>query len=115
MRSKGWADFSGDYSSEITHTLSSVLVPEYLSIDFNFRYEAPFYSGIRGQEIRIRLNQDADNSVSLVIRNEGDWAADHGCFYFQKVVEGTPTDISEWEIWGIDTDWHNGKIIIENY
>ncbi|MHA1673861.1 MAG: hypothetical protein ACTSYI_09550, partial [Promethearchaeota archaeon] len=116
LRSKGWAQFenypnTADYPAEIKHDFGMNVSSDNLHLNFDFRYESPFTSGIRGQNIQIKLMINQSSYLSFLIRQEG---SGDDKFIFDKCINDVVTNLGE-RIYSPDTQWHNIKwTIMEN-
>lgn len=118
LRSRGWVQPDPvygvvGYTAEILKDLGSPLPFNNLSLDFDYRYETPFFNGTRGQEFTIRFYINDSSYFSLMIFEDGAYGGRGNLRLYY--VEGAVNDELADSLFTPDDQWHPVNItIIDN-
>jgi hypothetical protein len=112
LRSKGYNTWDDNrmYESKIAYNFSTPFQADGLNFSFRFRYESPFTSNIRGQNIIFRFYSDTYDHFRITLANEGD---SNDYFLFSQDYNQTDAQIGSMVYFGdFDTNWHTGKVVV---
>ena len=84
-----------------------------ISLDFDFRYETPFFTGCRNQEIFIKFVINESKYFTLLIKEDGNYGQ-YGFFALQWFINGENSSLIN-KTFTPDNQWHSiNMTIVDN-